>query len=98
MAVVVPLAILKNAFRIVGLTLLANYVDPAFLMDSALHRYGGIHSFLPCRVRCSFVLPGCYTKLERRFRIPLHMMHLVLELDRNSALTCREGTDALGTF
>lgn len=44
--VVVPLAIIKNAFRIVGLTLLANYVDPTYLTDSALHRSGGIPLFL----------------------------------------------------
>jgi exosortase len=43
--IVVPLAIIKNAFRIVGLTLLANYVDPSFITDSALHRYGGIPLF-----------------------------------------------------
>ena len=45
-AVVVPLAIIKNAFRIVGLSLLANYVDPTFITDSALHRNGGIPLFL----------------------------------------------------
>jgi exosortase len=46
LAVVVPLAIVKNAFRIVGLSLLANYVDPSFITDSALHRYGGIPLFV----------------------------------------------------
>lgn len=46
MVVVVPLAIIKNAFRIVSLTLLANYVDPTYLTDSALHRTGGIPLFL----------------------------------------------------
>ena len=45
-AVVVPLAIVKNAFRIVGLSLLANYVDPTFITDSALHRNAGIPLFL----------------------------------------------------
>jgi exosortase len=44
--IVVPLAIVKNAFRIVGLSLLANYVDPSFITDSALHRYGGIPLFV----------------------------------------------------
>lgn len=44
--VVVPLAIVKNAFRIVGLSLLANYVDRSFITDSALHRYGGIPLFV----------------------------------------------------
>ena len=37
-AVVVPLAIVKNAFRIVGLSLLANYVDPTFITNSLWHR------------------------------------------------------------
>jgi len=45
-AVVIPLAIVKNAFRIVGLSLLANYVDPTFITNSALHRSGGIPLFL----------------------------------------------------
>jgi exosortase len=37
---VIPLAIVKNAIRIVLLTWLAVYVDRGF-MDGALHRYGG---------------------------------------------------------
>lgn len=45
-AVVIPLAIVKNAFRIVGLALLANYVDPTFITNSLLHRSGGIPLFL----------------------------------------------------
>lgn len=45
-AIVIPLAIIKNAFRIVGLALLANYVDPTFITDSAVHRIGGIPLFL----------------------------------------------------
>jgi exosortase/archaeosortase family protein len=45
-AIVIPLAIIKNAFRIVGLTLLANYVDPTFLTNSLLHRSGGIPLFI----------------------------------------------------
>jgi exosortase/archaeosortase family protein len=36
----------KNAVRIVGLALLANYVDPSFITDSALHRNGGIPFFV----------------------------------------------------
>jgi exosortase len=44
-AIVVPLAIAKNAMRIVGLALLANYVDPAFITNSPLHRGGGIPLF-----------------------------------------------------
>jgi exosortase len=45
-SIVIPLAIIKNAFRIVGLALLANYVDPSFITDSALHRSGGIPLFI----------------------------------------------------
>ena len=45
-AIVIPLAIIKNAFRIVGLSLLANYVDPTFITDSVLHRSGGIPLFV----------------------------------------------------
>ena len=45
-AMVIPLAIIKNAFRIVGLALLANYVDPTYITNSALHRGGGIPLFL----------------------------------------------------
>jgi exosortase len=45
-AIVVPLAIIKNAFRLVGLSLLANYVDPTFITDSVMHRSGGIPLFL----------------------------------------------------
>lgn len=44
--VVLPLAILKNACRIVGLALLANYVDPTYITDSLLHRAGGIPLFV----------------------------------------------------
>lgn len=44
-AFVVPLAIVKNAFRIVGLTLLANYVDPTYITNSVLHKSGGIPLF-----------------------------------------------------
>jgi len=66
-AVVVPLAIIKNAFRIVGLSLLANAIDPAFLMDSALHRYGGIPLFA---LSCTMLVCIAWLlyKLERRFK------------------------------
>lgn len=43
---VVPLVVIKNAARITILSLLGNYVDPAFLTDSALHSRGGIPIFL----------------------------------------------------
>jgi exosortase len=60
-AVVVHLAIIKNAFRIVGLTLLANYVDPTYVTDSALHRTGGIPLFLLSLI----VLIGVVSLLRR---------------------------------
>lgn len=63
-AVVVPLAIIKNGSRIVGLALLANYIDPAFIMDSALHRYGGIPLF-----GLSFAMLICITWLLRKLEL-----------------------------
>jgi exosortase len=44
-AVVVPMAIVKNSIRIVSLSLLASYVDPGFL-NGQLHHEGGIVFFL----------------------------------------------------
>jgi exosortase len=44
--IAVPLAILKNAVRIVSLSLLAIYVDPQWLMGSDLHRRGGVVFFV----------------------------------------------------
>lgn len=69
-AVVVPLAIIKNAFRIVGLALLANYVDPTYITNSALHRSGGIPLFLFSLV----VLFGIILLLRRYERRPDSMM------------------------
>jgi len=60
-AIVVPLAIVKNAGRIVGLALLANYVDPAFITNSPLHRSGGIPLFVLSLV----VLAGIVWGLRR---------------------------------
>ena len=62
---VIPLAIIKNAFRIVGLSLLANYVDPSFITDSALHRYGGIPLFLLSLV-VLFSLVWLLRRVEKR--------------------------------
>lgn len=62
---VVPLAIIKNAFRIVGLALLANYVDPTFITDSTLHRYGGIPLFL-LSVGVLFSLVWLLRRFEKR--------------------------------
>jgi len=65
-SIVVPLAIVKNAARIVGLALLANYVDPTFITDSALHRSGGIPLFALSLVML-FSLVWLLRKCERRF-------------------------------
>jgi len=45
-AVVVPLAIIKNAVRIVVVTLLANYVDPSFLTNGLRHDSIGLPLFV----------------------------------------------------
>jgi exosortase len=65
-ALVIPLAIIKNAFRIVGLTLLANYVDPTYITNSALHRTGGIPLFLISLVLL-FFLVWLVRRLEKKF-------------------------------
>jgi exosortase len=57
----VPLAVAKNAVRIVGLSLLAIHVDRAFVTGSALHRYGGI----PLFVTALAVLAGMLALLGR---------------------------------
>ena len=44
-AVAVPLAIIKNAFRIVLLSLLANYVDPGFVKNGLQHDSIGLPLF-----------------------------------------------------
>lgn len=66
-AVVVPLAIVKNACRIVGLALLANYVDPTYITNSALHRSGGIPLFL-LSLLILFVLVWGLNRIEKRLR------------------------------
>jgi exosortase len=43
---ILPLAIFKNAARIVTLSLLAVYVDKSFLTNSLLHKKGGIVFFI----------------------------------------------------
>ena len=42
---IIPLTIVKNAVRIVVLSVLGSYVNPSFVTDSALHRNGGIPLF-----------------------------------------------------
>jgi exosortase len=66
-AIVVPLAIVKNAFRIVGLALLANYVDPTYVTNSALHRTAGIPLFAVSVLVLLFVV-WLLRRLETRFQ------------------------------
>jgi exosortase len=70
-SIVVPLAIVKNAVRIVGLALLANYVDSTFITDSPLHRNGGI-PFFALSLAVLFSVVWLIRKLERRFRHDAH--------------------------
>jgi len=65
-AIVIPLAIVKNAFRIVGLSLLANYVDPTFITDSMLHRSGGVPLFVLSLI-VLFSLAWLLWRVEKRF-------------------------------
>jgi len=65
-AIVIPLAIIKNAFRIVGLALLANYVDPTFITDSMLHRSGGVPLFVLSLI-VLFSLAWLLWGVEKRF-------------------------------
>ena len=44
-AVVVPIAIIKNAVRIVVISLLGNYVDPSFVTNGVLHDFIGLPLF-----------------------------------------------------
>ena len=61
-AVIVPLAILKNAVRIVALSWMAIHWDPSFITGSTVHRTGGIPVFLT-----SLMLLGGLAWLLRRF-------------------------------
>jgi exosortase/archaeosortase family protein len=57
---------MKNAFRIVALGLLANYIDPTFITDSVLHRRGGIPLFFLSLV-VLFSLVWMMQRIEKRF-------------------------------
>jgi len=43
---IIPMSLLKNAIRIVTITMLAQYVDMSFLTDSFLHKSGGVFFYL----------------------------------------------------
>ncbi|OAI45936.1 hypothetical protein AYO43_07240 [Nitrospira sp. SCGC AG-212-E16] len=81
LAIVIPLAIIKNAFRIVALTLLANYVDPSFITDSLLHSSGGIPLFF-----VALAALGAFVWLLRwaETRTPSFVMRLGLKQARTT--------------
>jgi exosortase len=63
-ALVVPLAIINNGFRIVLLSVLANYVDTSFLTDGSLHDLVGHFIFV-----CSIIILIVLISLARRFEL-----------------------------
>jgi len=50
--VILPITVVKNAFRIATVTLLANYVDMRFLTHHWIHRSGGIPFFAVALAMC----------------------------------------------
>ena len=57
-AAVVPITVVKNAIRIVVLTLLAAHVDPRFLTGGFLHQSGGFLFYIPALLLLGVVLFG----------------------------------------
>jgi exosortase len=55
-AIIIPLALVKNAVRIVLLSWLAVHVDPSFITESFVHRTGGIPTFIVSLGMLSVVL------------------------------------------
>jgi exosortase len=64
-AIVIPLAIIKNAFRIVGLALLATMWIRLLLRIARCIAAEGSRS-LSSLSSCFFLLPGCYADLRKR--------------------------------
>ena len=60
-AAIFPITIIKNAIRILTLTLLGVHVDIHFLTDGFLHRSGGFVFFIP-----ALLLAGCILFLLRK--------------------------------
>jgi exosortase len=67
-ALVLPLAIINNGFRIVLLSVLANYVDTSFLLDSSLHDLVG-HLIFICSITIFIVLISLLRKFEPRLSL-----------------------------
>jgi len=64
----VPLAIIDNALRIIGLSLLANYVNTSFLLDGRLHDLGGYLAFA-FSVAILIALLSLLRRFEQRPRV-----------------------------
>lgn len=64
-SIIVPVTIFKNAVRIVGLSLLANYVDPSSVRDSVIHRNGGIPIFFVTMLVLAAIVRGL-KRIEHR--------------------------------
>ena len=64
-AIAVPLAIMDNIFRIIGLSLLANYVNTRFLLDGSLHDLGG-HVLFVVSIAILIVLLSLLRRVEQR--------------------------------
>lgn len=62
----IPIVIVKNAVRIVGLSLIAVYLDPS-VFRSPLHRYGGIPLFLVALMVLGLII-RLFGKLEKSRR------------------------------
>jgi exosortase len=74
LVLVIPLAIIKNAFRIVGLSLLANYVDRTFITDSLLHKAGGIPLFA-LSLAILLLVTWAFRRLEKASGYPSNALH-----------------------
>jgi exosortase len=64
----IPVAIIDNALRIVGLSLLANYVDKSFITDGRLHDGGGYVMF-GLSITILLVLISLLRRWEQRPRL-----------------------------
>jgi exosortase len=66
----VPLAIINNGIRIIGLSLLANYVEKSFLLDGRLHDLVG-HLVFVFSITILILLIAFLRRLEHRSRVYL---------------------------
>lgn len=69
---ILPITVVKNAFRIVTVTLLANYVDLRFLTNHWIHSSGGIPFFM---VAMAMFIPLVWVLRRTEVQGPRHMVH-----------------------